>query len=742
LCFRRSQQPFTRVVFGMFSFSLLRSLLFLLSLIGIAAPANAAPVAPSDCVAAGFSVPSSFGTAAIGVSWTDNSTDEVSWHLRYSTDNGLTYKVLGNLGSTTTGSTGSIKTFTFTGPMSTTYLIRVYTNNGSQLSASSNVATVTPGLFTVTPALVPNQVAVKLTWPNVNNAAGYDIYKLVSGGTVQVGSASANATGYQVNSNYVAAGNAYQFVVVPYLGNTYIAQSDPVGIHLDVITSKTGTSGTAGAGFSHTFTQVSAFSVTSRSLKWNGQPSLPPGLGFNPNTGALSGTYPPLGNYVLKYSVNLSSGVQLTQDFAVRVRPPAGAPLIGPAIPAWNGIAGSTRVSDLAGSFTDPEAASAVRVATSLGDMDFILYDTATPATVANFKNYVNSGRFADAVFHRSMSGFMIQGGGFKGTGSGRNFTSVVTDAPVVNEPGISNLRGTLSMAKLSGDPDSATSQFFINLKDNSANLDYQNAGFTVFGRVAGNGMAVADAIAGLPTATYDLLLDGSSTATPFANFPMNAASAPASMDQTKLVRIHSVAAVPTIGYSVTGNTNPTVATASVIDGKLHLVGLAPGQTTITVTGTDLDHLSNTQTVEVNISDTYAGWAARNTFQDGLDEPGENPDGDSLNNLEEYAFLGDPNAPDENRLPTSGFTGASPEPRFLTLTFPVRKLTSGLNYLVEGSDSVVGAWTTIWNSADGFSGAQVVAAADQADRTVVTIRDNVAIGASPCRFLRVRIEQE
>jgi hypothetical protein len=80
--------------------------------------------------------------------------------------------------------------------------------------------------------------------------------------------------------------------------------------------------------------------------------------------------------------------------------------------------------------------------------------------------------------------------------------------------------------AKEKKNPNSATSQFFVSTNDNSANLDFQNNGFTVFGRVAGNGMAVADAINSLPRATYNLSVNGGA-ASAFADFPMNAATAP-----------------------------------------------------------------------------------------------------------------------------------------------------------------------------------------------------------------------
>jgi peptidyl-prolyl cis-trans isomerase A (cyclophilin A) len=144
-----------------------------------------------------------------------------------------------------------------------------------------------------------------------------------------------------------------------------------------------------------------------------------------------------------------------------------------------------------------------VEIRTSLGTIEVNLFDNTTPETVANFLSYANSGAYASSVVHRSVSNFIVQGGGFQYTGpvavNSFSLDSISTGTPVANDPKLSNMRGTIAMAKTSN-PDSATSQWFINLSNNANSLDVATnaGGFTVFGQVVGDGMLVVDAIAAL----------------------------------------------------------------------------------------------------------------------------------------------------------------------------------------------------------------------------------------------------
>jgi peptidyl-prolyl cis-trans isomerase A (cyclophilin A) len=137
-----------------------------------------------------------------------------------------------------------------------------------------------------------------------------------------------------------------------------------------------------------------------------------------------------------------------------------------------------------------------IMIKTSLGDIEVELDEAKAPLSTANFLQYVRDQHYHGTVFHRVIPGFMVQGGGFD-----KSFNQKPTRDPIKNEAenGLKNLRGTLAMAR-TGVVDSATSQFFINLKDNSF-LDHggRDFGYAVFGKVTG-GMDVVDEIAQTPT--------------------------------------------------------------------------------------------------------------------------------------------------------------------------------------------------------------------------------------------------
>ena len=141
-----------------------------------------------------------------------------------------------------------------------------------------------------------------------------------------------------------------------------------------------------------------------------------------------------------------------------------------------------------------------VELKTSLGAITLELYPDKAPKTVENFLGYVKSGHYNGTVFHRVIAGFMIQGGGFD-TG----FNEKPTRAPIPNEAtnGLKNDTGTVAMAR-TGDPDSATAQFFINVVDNDG-LNYPRPdgfGYAVFGKVV-KGMDVVNRIAAVKTGPH-----------------------------------------------------------------------------------------------------------------------------------------------------------------------------------------------------------------------------------------------
>ena len=296
------------------------------------------------------------------------------------------------------------------------------------------------------------------------------------------------------------------------------------------------------------------------------------------------------------------------------------APTVKTALSPVALTAGGSKTVDLAGTFDDADITNTkLRFDTSAGPVNIELFDKQAPKTVANFLNYVNSGAYTDSIFHRSakLTGgtpFVLQGGGFTFSETPTpGLTAIPTDPPVQNEPDTvnrSNLKGTLAMAKLGGDPNSATDQFFFNLADNSANLDNQNGGFTVFGKVASAAdQAVVDQLAAIPT-------QNESTATnlppsqqgvfgeiPLTNYTGTAFPTDTTKANYAIVNgVSVVSQTEALTYSIVSNSNPAAATATVTNNRLNIQAVAAGTTTLTIKATDKAGNTVTTTVTVTVS--------------------------------------------------------------------------------------------------------------------------------------------
>jgi len=183
-----------------------------------------------------------------------------------------------------------------------------------------------------------------------------------------------------------------------------------------------------------------------------------------------------------------------------------------------------------------------VTFTTNLGTFDVQLYDTQVPTTVANFLSYVNAGSYTNSIFHRSTTYNpadiqIVQGGGF--VLNGLQIDPIATAAPIPLEAGLSNLKGTIAMARTAA-PNSATSQWFFNVTDNLA-LDPSpgNDGYAVFGAVIGGGISVIEAIGAVPV--YDLSVQLGAT---FSELPLlNPA-----LEPQNLVMVNSIVPVPEPG--------------------------------------------------------------------------------------------------------------------------------------------------------------------------------------------------
>lgn len=260
---------------------------------------------------------------------------------------------------------------------------------------------------------------------------------------------------------------------------------------------------------------------------------------------------------------------------------------------------------DLAGHFSDPDFTnSRVRIHTSEGPINVVLFDTQAPRTVANFFNYVVSNRYDNTIFHRLVSNFVLQGGGFRFQANPSSLPAVLTDSTVQNEFSAtrSNVRGTVAMAKVDGNPNSATSQFFFNLADNSNNLDNQNGGFTVFGRLAGDAdQTVVNRLAAYPIRNQG----GNFTQIPLKNYTGNNFPTDTTASNYALIRdVEIIRRDEFLRYEVVANTNPSLVTAAIQRNRLSLdyADNATGTATITVRAIDRYGASVTDTFTVTVN--------------------------------------------------------------------------------------------------------------------------------------------
>jgi cyclophilin family peptidyl-prolyl cis-trans isomerase len=328
-----------------------------------------------------------------------------------------------------------------------------------------------------------------------------------------------------------------------------------------------------------------------------------------------------------------------------------------------------------------------VRFNTNLGNIDVELFPNLSPANVANFMTYVNSGAYTNSFVHRSVSGFVWQGGGYDvvTTSSGSSVGVITPNAPVVGEHMLSNTRGTLALA-LSNGPDSGTNEWFFNEVDNSAALDGTADGgpFTAFGQVANTAsLAIMDAISNLTIYNLTPVLDPNDPNSPFGEMPLYNYNSTAGLLVSNLVTVNTI----------------TVLT----------------QTTTAWEGTYFS------TSQMNNS--------------AISGPTATPQNDGVPNLLKYFYDINPSRPmiatDRAALPVLGTTTINSLP-YLTLTYRQFALKTGITTHVQTSSDLQ-TWTTVTNPTIVQTGAN----ATTGDPTM-----QVQIPASGAnQFIRLNITQ-
>ncbi|MEO7098201.1 MAG: peptidylprolyl isomerase [Luteolibacter sp.] len=541
------------------------------------------------------------GEGAFSFKWKDNSSLDAGVEIQRKTGAGEFERYLKAAGVNLTR-TDPLGNFL----LDTDYQfrVRVYRLKGTKevFSGYSNVFSarsapmLSPTNFAGT---VPNNTSVTLTWKGASAVAnGYELQYREVGTTnfytkqIYSRQESYTLTGFEPNKNYEFRIRNFSF-----FQTAKSAYSPLIQLHTkDSVVSNLNPLIFAGTQFLYQI-QCSHVSSTLTNLAVTG---LPAGLVFNPAYGTITGTLTAPGtSFSVVVTATFADGSKDVRTVTLKLS--GKSPIVVQNFATVSVPVSTPATVSVIGKFSDPDTLSAARVTTTAGTFDIILFPEATPNTLNNFLDYVDANAFDNSFFHRTFNNSIVQGGCYKHT-TADGFSRIGTFAPVVNEPGLSNVRGTIAMAKQSGNPNSATSQWFVNVMDNSDTsplfLDSQNGGFTVFGRVPASGMQVLDAINTLPKGNYN---DPTGAGIdPLEDVPINAATAPATLNPNELVKITTVGAAPILSYQVVSQ-DTAVATAAIISSDILITGVATGKTTVQVTATDLDGNSVSQNIAVTV---------------------------------------------------------------------------------------------------------------------------------------------
>ena len=423
---------------------------------------------------------------------------------------------------------------------------------------------------------------------------------------------------------------------------------------------------------------------------------LPEGFVFDASIGTFSGS--PIAPGIYRPMISATDGTTVATTFiTLRVKPATAGPEELSPLPSFLFLSPPIAPirHDLAPHFHDPDTSTAIRFQTNLGTIDSLLYPEACPAHVENLLNYINRGDYDGAIFHRSAitatSGVNVVQAGLMKLDAEENFTRIVTDPSVVDEPALSNLTGTLAMAK-TGAPDSGSSQVYFNTIDN-LNLDgpQSNGGYTVFGRVTTESLSVIADISALPRGTYTASIDSlpqTLSDWPTTVVPEDSIPAPAELVQiTEATQLEDL-----LSYRLGPDGDSSLVSSSLTDTELTLAPVpgATGTTSITIEVEDLD-------------------------------------GTILPALISYCVL------DLDFRPLLSPAGHP------AVTFRHEKTPAALSYEVQSSLDGQ-QWSTVWRTEEGIASPAVIAQSDLGSAWQLTVEDSaITSPATGVALLRIAV---